>query len=135
MKFSKLYLTDMKGEIIKKPQLTVYGNFLETICVKSKQNKSGYEATINPELDGFEIPPLFPIYNDRQFLSKQFLMISISDLSLGNSLAENFIGNCVLPLTGLTGKKEAKIQFISSIQSFTQEIGNLNGSFQCKISS
>eukprot|EP01080_Neovahlkampfia_damariscottae_P008702 gene8702-648_t len=136
MKFSKLYLTDMKnGDIIKKPLLTVHGNFLETCSVtstKSKQNKSGYEPTINPELDGFEIPPLYPIYNDRNFLSKQFLMISISDLSLGNSISENLIGTCVLPLTGLTGKKEAKIQFISSIQSFTQEIGNLNGSFQCK---
>jgi hypothetical protein len=134
MKFTKLYLTDMQGEVIKKPQLTIYGNFLEQSPVKSK-SRSGYEPKLNAEFDGFEIPALSPIYSDREFLSHQFLMISISDLSLGNNPTENTIGTCVLPLTGLTGKKELSVQFIAPIHSFTTEIGNLNGSFQCKVAS
>jgi hypothetical protein len=132
MKFTKMYLTDMQGEVIKKPQLTIFGNFLEQSPVKSKHSRSGYEPQLNAEFDGFEIPSLSPIYNDRDFLSNQFLMITISDLSLGNNPTENIIGSCVLPLIGLTGKKELSVQFIAPIHSFTTEIGNLNGSLQCK---
>jgi len=125
----ELYLSDRNGQLIKQPQISIYGNCIQDSPVHSKKIQS--RKTGNPCFGTIPVPPMDLIVYNSDYIRTQHLTIVIKDLSLGKNYEDQLIGICSVPLENAFN--DVSFEFCVSLTSYTKRIGNLNGFIHCRV--